>query len=111
MQKELGLTQEQMQKMREIREAGGSGEEIRNVLTPEQQAKAAAMKKNHNGERADQMKDYLGLSDEQSAKMQQLKKEGASREEIRAVLTPEQQAKMDKMREKRRENKGPQTEQ
>ena len=38
MQKELGLSDEQMQQMRSIRENGGSREEMRSVLNDEQRA-------------------------------------------------------------------------
>jgi Spy/CpxP family protein refolding chaperone len=101
MQQELGLTNEQVQKMREIREAGGSKEEVRAVLTPEQQAKAAELqkaKKTNRSDAAGRMKENLGLSDEQAAEIQKIQEQGGSREEIRAVLTPEQQAKFDNAR-------------
>jgi Spy/CpxP family protein refolding chaperone len=45
----------------------------------------------------------LDLSDEQKTQIQNIRKEGGSREEVRAVLTPEQQAKLDTAHEK---NKG-----
>ena len=102
MKDELGLTDEQVRKMREIREAGGSREEMNAVLTPEQQAKAAEMRKAHTGKRMDHMQEFLGLSDEQAAKIEQLRKSGGSREEIRAVLTPEQQAKLDAKKQDRK---------
>ena len=90
MQKELGLTDEQVQQMRDIKESGGSREEARAVLTPEQQAKAAELRKAHQGKRGgglDRLKKELNLSDAQVA-------------QIRAVLTPEQQAKLDAARGK-----------
>jgi Spy/CpxP family protein refolding chaperone len=70
-------------------------------LTPEQQAKAAEMRKEHKGdfaERKAQMQESLGLSDEQMAKMAEIRKDGGSREDMRAVLTPEQLTKFDAMR-------------
>ena len=45
-----------------------------------------------------------GLSDEQMKKMEEIRKQGGSREEMRAVLTPQQQAKFDALRSQR---KGP----
>ena len=107
MQNELDLTDEQVKKMREIRDQGGSMAEMQAVLTPEQQAKAAKLRKEHAGEREERkarMQEHLGLSDEQKAKMAEIRKQGGSREEMRAVLTPEQQAKFDA---KRSQHRGP----
>jgi len=101
MQNELDLTDEQVKKMREIRDQGGGRAEMQAVLTPEQQAKAAAVRKEHAGEREERkarMQQHLGLSDEQKTKMAEIRKQGGSREDMRAVLTPEQQAKSDAMR-------------
>jgi Spy/CpxP family protein refolding chaperone len=100
MEDKLGLTDEQVQKMREIRDNGGSMADMRAVLTPEQRVKAAQLRKEHKGamdERKAQMQQSLGLSDEQMAKMAQVRKDGGSREDMRAVLTPGQQAKFDAM--------------
>jgi Spy/CpxP family protein refolding chaperone len=101
MEDKLGLTDEQVQKMREIRDNGGSMADMRAVLTPEQQVKAAQLRQEHQGEmaaRKSQLQQSLGLSDEQMAKMAQIRKDGGSREDIRAVLTPQQQTKIDAMR-------------
>lgn len=100
----LGLTDEQVQQMREIRDNGGSMADMRAVLTPEQQVKAAQMRKEHKGDRSErkaQMQQALGLSDEQMTKMAEIRKDGGSREEMRAVLTPEQLTKFDAMRSQR----------
>lgn len=103
MEDKLGLTDEQVQKMRAIRDSGGSMADMRAVLTPEQKVKAAQLHKEnteHNGglaEREARMQQALGLSDEQVAKMAQIRKDGGSREDMRAVLTPGQQAKFDAM--------------
>jgi len=101
MQNELDLTDEQVKKMREIRDQGGSRAEMQAVLTPEQRVKMAAQREEHAGEfeeRKARMQEQLGLSDEQKAKMAEIRKQGGSREDMRAVLTPQQQAKFDKMR-------------
>lgn len=101
MDDKLGLTDEQVQKMREIRDNGGSMADMRAVLTPEQQGKATQMMKENKGDRAErkaQMQESLGLSDEQKAKMAQIRKDGGSRKDVRALLTPEQQKKFDAMR-------------
>jgi len=98
---DLDLTDEQAKKMREIRDGGGTREEMQAVLTPEQRTKAAALRKEHRGERKDRkarMQEQLGLSDEQMKKMQEIRRKGGQRDEVRAVLTPEQQAKFDALR-------------
>ena len=103
MQEELGLTQEQIQQMRDIREGGGTRQEMRAVLTPEQQAKAAQLKKERHGSREDRtarMQQHLGLSDTQVAEIQEIREAGGSREDVRAVLTPEQQAQFEEARSK-----------
>ena len=50
MQAHLGLSDEQAEQIKSIREAGGSREEVRAVLTEEQQAKFDAVKKRHTAE-------------------------------------------------------------
>jgi len=105
MQDELNLTDEQVKQMREIRDAGGSREEMNAVLTPEQQAKAGQLRKEHKGDRGKRMvhmKEQLGLSDEQVAQIKEIKESGGSKDAIRAVLTPEQQTKYEDMRSKRK---------
>jgi Spy/CpxP family protein refolding chaperone len=105
MQNNLGLTDEQVQQMRDIRQAGGSREDMNAVLNPEQQAKAAKLRKTHKGKGGDRKRRLrqLDLSDEQKTQIQNIRKEGGSREEVRAVLTPEQQAKLDAAHEKHKE--------
>lgn len=98
----LGLTDEQVSEMREIREAGGSREDVRAVLSPEQQAKAAKLRqaqKGKGGNRTHRLQ-QLDLSDEQMTQIRSIRKEGGSREEVRAVLTPAQQTELNTMREK-----------
>jgi len=104
MQDTLGLTDEQVEEMRAIRDAGGSREEMNAVLTPEQQLKVAQHRKGRHGDpekRMDRMKQHLDLSDEQVAEIKEIKKAGGSREEVRAVMTPDQQAELDEMRQNR----------
>ena len=105
MQDDLGLTDEQVKKMREIRDQGGSRAEMQAVLTPEQRVKMAAHREEHAGEREERkarMQEQLGLSDEQKTKMAEIRKAGGTREDMRAVLTPQQQAKFDAMRSQHR---------
>jgi Spy/CpxP family protein refolding chaperone len=100
MQQELGLTDEQVKEMREIREQGGSREEVHAVLTTEQKARAAELRTERKGERAKRMKEHLDLSDEQVTEIRGIRQAGGSREEIRTVLTSEQQEKFDQVRSK-----------
>ena len=51
------------------------------------------------------MQAHLELSDEQVAEMRRIREDGGSREEVRAVLTEEQQAKWDQARERHRKQK------
>jgi Spy/CpxP family protein refolding chaperone len=105
MRKELGLTDEQVQQMREIRESGGSRKEAMEVLTPEQQAQAQELRKKNQGKRGGRMQQHLGLDDEQMAEIEEIKQAGGSREDIRAVLTPEQQAQFDEGKKQRKTKK------
>jgi Spy/CpxP family protein refolding chaperone len=103
MANKLDLTPEQAKRMREIRDNGGSMAEMRAVLTPEQQAKAEKMRANYGsgeGKKA-RLQGYLGLSESQQEEMTEILKAGGSGADIRAILTPEQQAKYDKMRSNR----------
>jgi periplasmic protein CpxP/Spy len=95
---DLDLTDEQVKKMREIRDQGGTREEMQAVLTPEQRTKQEALRKEHRGERKARMKENLGLTDAQTKQMQEIRRKGGTREEMRAVMTPEQQAKFDARR-------------
>jgi Spy/CpxP family protein refolding chaperone len=97
MQQELGLTQDQVEQMREIRKQGGSREEMQAVLTDEQRAKARELRKSRQGDHAQRMQrmqEHLGLSDEQVQEMQRIREQGGSREEMQAVLTDEQRTQM-----------------
>ncbi len=100
-QADLNLTDEQIKKMRQIRDEGGTRAEMQAVLTPEQRAKSAALRNKHKsegGDRKARMQEQLGLSDAQANQMAQIRQRGGSQEEMRAVLTPEQQAKFDTLR-------------
>lgn len=111
MKEELGLTDEQLKEMRQIRQEGGSREEIQAVLTAEQQARAAELRQTHMATGLKRMKEHLGLSDEQVAQIKEIRQAGGSREEVRAVLTPEQQATFDEARGKHKgKGKPPRTE-
>ena len=60
-------------------------------------------KGDRSGERMARMQEHLGLSDEQMSQMQEIRANGGSREEMRAVLTEEQQEKMRAHRKARME--------
>jgi Spy/CpxP family protein refolding chaperone len=103
MKNNLGLTDEQVNQMREIRQAGGTREDVRAVLSPEQQAKAVKLRQSQKGKdmkRKGRLQ-HLDLGDEQVAKIQSIRQSGGSREEIRAVLTPEQRAELDASHDRR----------
>jgi hypothetical protein len=77
-------------------------------MTEEQQAKAKELRKNSKGDHAQRisrMQEHLGLSDGQVTQMQEIREQGGSREDMQAVLTEEQQAKL---AEKRSAHKGKQ---
>ena len=52
MQEHLGLSDEQLQQMQEIRAQGGTREEMHAVLTEEQQAKIKERHKNRHGDKS-----------------------------------------------------------
>jgi hypothetical protein len=56
----------------------------------------------HGGDRMARMQQHLGLSDGQVSEMQEIRANGGSREEMRAVLTDEQRAQADEMRARHR---------
>lgn len=98
LQAAVGLSDEQVQQMREIREQGGSREEVRAVMTDEQRAKADELRASHRGGKKggnfSRMQKHLDLSEEQMAEMRRIKEEGGTREEVHAVLTDEQREKL-----------------
>ena len=66
-------------------------------------SKLRKLKKSHNdpaGDRTRRMKTHLGLSDEQAEQMKSIREAGGSHEEVRAVLTEEQQAKLDAIKKR-----------
>ena len=54
-------------------------------------------------ERMERMREHLELSDAQVEQIREIRQNGGGREEVRAVLTEEQQAKMDAARARHRE--------
>ena len=98
MKKSLGLTDQQVS---EMREAGGSRDDMRAVLSPEQQAKAVKLRQTHKGRGGDRKRrlQQLDLSDEQMTQIHSIRQEGGSPQQVRAVLTPQQRVKLDTLRE------------
>lgn len=110
MQQELGLSEEQMEQIREIREQGGTREDVHAILTEEQQAKAKELRETHEAKRAQrmvQMQERLDLSDEQIAQIKDIRAQGGSREDVQAVLTDEQKSKADEWRQSHGKGGGP----
>jgi Spy/CpxP family protein refolding chaperone len=98
---QLDLSAEQKEQMREIRENGGGRDEMRAVLTAEQQAKLDELREAKRGKRGpniERMKQHLDLTDEQANEISGIIDAGGSREEIQEVLTEEQKAKMTELR-------------
>jgi len=58
MQQNLGLSDEQMSQMKEIKANGGGREEMRAILTDEQRAKAKEMRKQHRAQHKQQHKEH-----------------------------------------------------
>ncbi|MDX1735094.1 MAG: Spy/CpxP family protein refolding chaperone [Halioglobus sp.] len=105
----LDLTPEQREEIQRIRAEGGGREEINAVLTQEQRAQAQGMreqKRKRRGRNLESMQQELDLSEEQAEQMREIFEAGGSRQEVRAVLTEEQQAKFDELRAKRRQEHG-----
>ena len=105
LQEALELTDELVEEIRRIRESGGTREDVDAVLTEEQRAKADQMRKSHRskgphgGDRIARMQQHLGLSDEQVAEMREIRENGGTREAMHAVLTDDQRAQLDQMRQ------------
>ena len=57
--------------------------------------------KSGNGNREAKMQQRLGLTDEQIARMKEIRQNGGSKEDMRAVLTDEQRATMFELRRQR----------
>ena len=104
--KALDLSEEQATQIRELREQGASREEVRAVLTPEQQAQLDTLRASHDGKRREHMRNYLELSEEQMQQMREIRENGGSREDINAILSPEQQQKMAELHARRGHSRG-----
>ena len=57
------------------------------------------------GDRKERMREHLDLSDAQVEQMRAIRESGGSREEMRAVLTEDQQAKFDAARQRHRQKR------
>lgn len=108
LQEQFGVTDQQLQQMREIRENGGSREDARAILTDEQRSQIDQHRQeNPRGgpggksreERVSFMQQNFDVSDEQVQQMREIRENGGSREDARAVLTDDQRAQMKQWRQ------------
>jgi Spy/CpxP family protein refolding chaperone len=105
--KQLDLSEEQREQMREIRAQGGSREDMQAVMTDEQRQQAEKLQRQHGEERLKRMQEHLALSDDQVTEIKEIRERGGSREEVHAVLTEEQQEKVAQQRKKHGGKKKP----
>jgi Spy/CpxP family protein refolding chaperone len=101
MHQALGLSAEQVEEIEAIKDAGGSREDIQQVLTEEQREKAAQLREKRHAKfaaRLGRMQEHLGLSDDQVAEMKAIRESGGSREDVHAVLTDEQRDQLAELR-------------
>ena len=131
MQQALGLTDEQAAQIKSLREAQRTAmqtsresnrQQIEALLTPEQKEKFSTMKQRGHkrggsermqkrmDKRMTRMQEKLGLSDEQVAQIKSLREaqhtasqaaRDSHRQQIEALLTPEQKEKFNAMKQKR----------
>ena len=108
LQERFGVTDEQLQQMREIRESGGSREDARAILSEDQRSQIDQYRQeNPRGgsggknreERITFMQQNFGVSDEQIQQMREIRESGGSREDARAVLSDDQRAQMQEWRQ------------
>ncbi|HLO87935.1 MAG TPA: P pilus assembly/Cpx signaling pathway, periplasmic inhibitor/zinc-resistance associated protein [Nostocaceae cyanobacterium] len=95
---ELGLTDAQKQQIKQINQ--NTRAQIEAVFTPEQRAKLQAAKQARGQgqrQRGKEVWQSLNLTDAQKAQIRQIKE--SSQKQITAVLTPEQQAKLQQLRQ------------
>ncbi|MEM1110517.1 MAG: hypothetical protein AAGI11_01295 [Pseudomonadota bacterium] len=105
-QDQLNLSEEQVEEMRALRESGASREELRAVLTQEQQAKMDELHGERRQRGAERMQEYLELSDEQAEQLREIRQNGGGRDEMQAVLSDEQLEKMDELHARRGKGRG-----
>lgn len=102
---ELGLTDAQKSQLQQIRRNTRS--QIEAVLTAEQKAQLQAAKQQaqQGGQRQGYKKVWqsLNLTDAQKSQIQAIK--NSSRQQMDAVFTPEQKAKLQQMRQNRQQNR------
>jgi len=122
LQQSLGLSDEQVEEIRSIRANGGSRDDVRAVLDDEQRAmldtRRARRQGSVNGKpgrqlsgdergmrgnspRMAHLQQGLGLSDEQMTQIREIRENGGTRDDVRAVLTDEQRDLMDAHRANR----------
>ncbi|MBE9037584.1 Spy/CpxP family protein refolding chaperone [aff. Roholtiella sp. LEGE 12411] len=101
---ELGLTDTQKNQIQAIRQ--NTRAQIEGILTPEQKAKLEATKQERQasqGQRSRNKFADLNLTEQQKTQMRQIWE--SSKQQMQAVLTPEQQAKLKQLQENRRQRR------
>lgn len=99
------ITEEQKVEIRALVEAGSSRRDARLQVLTEEQLDGLSRQRATKSTRADSVLGKLDLSDEQKAQIAEIRANGGSRKDVRAVLTAEQVTKYDEMRWKRNANK------
>ncbi|MFH7028305.1 MAG: Spy/CpxP family protein refolding chaperone [Heteroscytonema crispum UTEX LB 1556] len=94
----LNLTQEQKDKMKEIRE--NTRAQIQGILTAEQQQQFQTAAQSGQRQRPRQVFASLNLTEQQKTQIRQIMQ--TSKQQMQAVLTPEQQQKVEQFRNNRR---------
>jgi periplasmic protein CpxP/Spy len=99
----LGLTDAQKAQMQSIRR--DTRAKIEAILTPEQKAKLAAAKQARQGQDQRPGKGWveLNLTEAQKTQMRQIKE--SSKQQMQAILTPEQQVKLKEFQENIRQRR------
>ena len=115
MRQHLNLSDAQVEEMQRIRDEGGSREAMRAVLTEEQRVRMQEAREAHGKTMRKRMRQELDLTDDQVAEMQRIREQGGSREEMHAVLTDDQRARLQAMggehqEKKRKQHRGGQGE-
>jgi Spy/CpxP family protein refolding chaperone len=100
----LDLTQEQQDKIAQIRRETRS--QIEALLTPEQQEQLKALRQNNRQQQREAFRaarEAVNLSDTQIAQMREIRK--SARTEMQAILTPQQQEQLRQNMQERRQQR------
>lgn len=95
---QLGLSDPQKSQIKEIRSS--TREQIKQIITPDQEQAFKTAIQNHQGFKA--ARQAMNLTDDQKSELKQIRQ--SSRDQIKAVLTPDQQTKLQELRQQWRAN-------